>query len=104
MSSYPPRLSPILSTFLALQGEKSALEAKLNAAESHLTDLKLELADRGLTIRGSVVDPDLRAVCGVSPAFPADFRTEIPVGGRLTGYRHRYGGKVLEVAVLRQGA
>lgn len=66
--------------------------------------IKLELADRALTIRGSVVDSDLRAVCGVSPAFPADFRTEIPVSGRLTGYRHRYGGKVLEVAVLRQGS
>ena len=67
-------------------------------------NIKLELADRALTIRGSVVDSDLRAVCGVSPAFPADFRTELPVGGSLTGYRHCYGGKVLEVAVLRQGA
>ena len=67
-------------------------------------EIKLALTDQGLTVRGSVADPDLRAVCGVSPAFPADFRTEIPTTGRLTGYRHRYVDKVLEVAVLRQGA
>jgi ferredoxin len=67
-------------------------------------EIKLALTDQGLTVRGSVADPDLRAVCGVSPAFPADFRTEIPTTGRLTGYRHRYADKVLEVAVLRQGA
>ena len=67
-------------------------------------DVKISLTDDSLTIRGSVVDPDLRAVCGVSPAFPADFQTDIPVSGRLSGFRHRYGEKLLEVAVLRQGA
>ena len=67
-------------------------------------DLDLSVAEGGLTIRGSVVDPELRAVCGISPAFPADFRTEIPLDGPLGGFRHRYAEKTLEVAVLKAGA
>jgi len=67
-------------------------------------DLELKVADGGLTIKGSVVDPELRAVCGISPAFPADFRTEIPLAGALGGFRHRYVDKTLEVAVLKVGA
>lgn len=66
-------------------------------------EIKIELSDGSLVVRASVVDPDLRAVCGVSPAFPADFKTEIPVADGLTGYRHRYADKILQVAVLRQG-
>jgi ferredoxin len=67
-------------------------------------DLDVHVGHEGLTIRGSVVDPELRAVCGISPAFPADFRTEIPLGGPLGGFRHRYADKTLEVAVLKAGA
>jgi hypothetical protein len=67
-------------------------------------DIRVALGDGSLTIRGAVVDPDLRAVCGVSPAFPADFRTEIPVDGRITGFRRRYADKLLEIVVLKQGA
>jgi len=67
-------------------------------------DLDVHVGQEGLTIRGSVVDPELRAVCGISPAFPADFRTEIPLGGPLGGFRHRYADKTLEVAVLKAGA
>jgi len=32
-----------------------------------------EAIRRYLQALGSVVDPELRAVCGISPAFPADF-------------------------------
>jgi ferredoxin len=67
-------------------------------------DLDVHVGQEGLTIRGSVVDPELRAVCGISPAFPADFRTEIPLDGPLGGFRHRYADKTLEVAVLKAGA
>jgi len=67
-------------------------------------DLKIALSNGNLVVRGSVVDPELRAVCGVSSAFPADFKTEIPLEGPLGGFRHRYADRLLEVVVLRQGA
>ena len=63
-------------------------------------DLHIAVENGGLTVRGSVVDPDLRAVCGVSPAFPADFRTEVPLQGSVAGFRHRYADKLLEVVVI----
>jgi hypothetical protein len=67
-------------------------------------ELRVGLARGGLSVRGSVVDPELRAVCGVSPAFPADFKTEIPLQGALFGFRHRYTDKLLEIVVLKRGA
>ncbi|HYB98061.1 MAG TPA: 4Fe-4S dicluster domain-containing protein [Candidatus Limnocylindrales bacterium] len=67
-------------------------------------DVKLSLDDHTLTVRGRVVDESLRALCGVSSSFPADFKTPIPLEGRLAGFRHRYADKVLEVVVLRQDA
>jgi hypothetical protein len=67
-------------------------------------DLRVSLNDGTLSIRGAVVDPQLRAVCGVSPAFPADFKTEIPLNGRAKGFRRRYADKLLEIVVVNQGA
>jgi hypothetical protein len=67
-------------------------------------DLKVALTATSLVVRGSVVDPALRSICGVSPAFPADFRTEISLGGPFQGFSHRYSNKVLEIAVLKPGA
>jgi ferredoxin len=67
-------------------------------------DLKLGLNNGSVVVRGSIVDAELRAVCGVSPAFPADFETSIPLARGLRGFRHRYAGKLLEIAVLKHGA
>jgi len=53
-------------------------------------------------VRGSVVDDRLRSLCGVSPSFPADFLTVIPVEGAIHGLCRRYGDKVLEVVVLKE--
>jgi hypothetical protein len=66
-------------------------------------DLRLDVKDEMLTLRGSVVDSQLRAVCGISPSFPADFKTDIPLAGADGGFRHNYADKVLEIAVLKQG-
>src|SRR4029079_643801 len=57
-------------------------------------DLRVSLNNGTLSLRGAVVDPQLRAVCGVSPAFPADFKTEIPLNGRAKGFRRRYANKL----------
>lgn len=65
-------------------------------------DVRLTLEDKTLTVRGRVLDENLRALCGVSSAFPADFKTPISLDGKLAGFRHRYADKVLEVVVLRQ--
>jgi len=64
-------------------------------------DLRVSVDRDMVTIRGSVVDPELRAVCGISPAFPADFRTRIPLPGPLDGFRQSYRDKILELAVLK---
>jgi ferredoxin len=64
-------------------------------------DISVSVDRDTVTIRGSVVDPALRAVCGISPAFPADFRTQIPLRGPLDGFRQQYADKVLELAVLK---
>lgn len=66
-------------------------------------DVNVSLADGGLVVTGSVVDKELRALCGVSSAFPADFKTTIALEGSLTGFRHRYANRLLEVLVLKAG-
>ncbi|MFT4570093.1 MAG: ferredoxin [Hyphomicrobiaceae bacterium] len=63
--------------------------------------VSVSLDEQGLVIRGNVVDDQLRALCGVSSAFPADFRTEIALTGNLGGFRHRYANKILEIIVPR---
>lgn len=65
-------------------------------------DIALEATKEGLSVRGSVVDDRLRSLCGVSPSFPADFLTVIPVEGAIHGLCRRYGDKVLEVVVLKE--
>ncbi len=64
-------------------------------------DVDMSLVDHRLVVSGSVVDSKLRAVCGISSAFPADFKTEIPFDAPLSGFRHRYQNKRLEVLVLK---
>ena len=64
-------------------------------------DVDMSLVDHRLVVSASVVDPQLRAVCGVSSAFPADFKTEIAFEAPLAGFRHRYQNKRLEVLVLK---
>jgi hypothetical protein len=44
-----------------------------------------------------VIDPDVRKVTGVAPAFPGEFTTRVPLRDRVTGFRHRYQDKTLEV-------
>jgi hypothetical protein len=65
--------------------------------------LDVSLDDSALIVKGSIVDNELRALCGVSSAFPADFNTRIELAGTLTGFRHRYANRLLEVLVLKAG-
>lgn len=67
-------------------------------------DVNVALGTEGLVVSGSVVDEKLRSLCGVSSAFPADFKTEIPLEGQLGGFRHRYRNRILEIVVPRLDA
>ena len=66
--------------------------------------VRVDLEAERLVVRGRVEDDRLRAVCGVSPAFPADFAAEIPVAGPFAGFGYRCCDKTLEIVVLREGA
>jgi hypothetical protein len=66
-------------------------------------DLRLAIAGKTVTISGSVSDIELRKICGVSPAFPADFKTEIELAGRAGAFQYRYEDKLLEIAILKEG-
>ena len=68
------------------------------------TDFSLGGAQSGAVAQGSVVDEELRALCGISSAFPADFKTPIALGNTLSGFRHRYTDKVLEIVAMKQAA
>ena len=67
-------------------------------------ELGVEVGGSSVTVKGSVVDPRLRAICGVSSAFPADFKADVDLGAAIGGFRHRYADKLLEIAVLKQSA
>ncbi|RMD84748.1 MAG: hypothetical protein D6815_03465 [Candidatus Dadabacteria bacterium] len=67
-------------------------------------DLKIAIEPEQVVVRGSVPDPDVRAVFAVSPACPTDFETRIPVAGPVAGYAWRYRDKLLEIVVVRKGA
>ena len=65
-------------------------------------DYDITLQGSSLVVRGSVTDEDVRKVAAVSPAFPPDFSTTIQLPTPVTGFRHRFRGKTLEVALVRQ--
>jgi hypothetical protein len=66
--------------------------------------MRIALAGETVTISGSVADIELRKICGVSPAFPADFKTEIELSSRPGNFRYRYEDKLLEIAILKEAA
>jgi ferredoxin len=67
-------------------------------------DMRIAVDGNTVTISGSVADIELRKICGVSPAFPADFKTEIELPGRAGSFKYRYEDKLLELAVLKEAA
>jgi hypothetical protein len=66
-------------------------------------DLSVSVQGDSITVKGSVADEKLRAICGVSSSCPADFQTQISLDQPLGGYRQRYSDKLLEIVVLKQG-
>jgi hypothetical protein len=62
-------------------------------------DFEVGLEDAGLVVHGKVVDPQVRKITGVAPAFPSEFTTRIPLQGEVTGFRHRYHDRTLDVVL-----
>jgi hypothetical protein len=60
-------------------------------------DYQLALADGGIVVHGKVIDPRVRRITGVAPAFPSEFTTRVPLGAPVSGFSHRYQDKMLEV-------
>jgi hypothetical protein len=60
-------------------------------------DYELALADGGLVVHGKVIDPHVRRITGVAPAFPSEFTTRVPLASPVAGFSHRYQDKMLEV-------
>jgi hypothetical protein len=64
-------------------------------------DVRAERVGDTVVVRGRVADPRLRTLCGISPAFPADFRSVIPLVGPIRAIHTRRVGKTLEILAER---
>ncbi len=62
----------------------------------------LSLQNGYFVVKGRVEDPNLRKLAAVSPAFPPNFTTHIKLPASVTGFRHRFVGRNLEVVLLKQ--
>jgi ferredoxin len=60
-------------------------------------DFELALRDGTFVVHAKVIDPDVRKLTSVAPAFPAEFTTRVALRDPVTGFRHRYEDKTLEV-------
>jgi len=60
-------------------------------------DFALALREGTFEVHAKVIDPDVRKLTGVAPAFPGEFTTRVALREPVTGFRHRYEDKMLEV-------
>lgn len=64
-------------------------------------DYDLTMQNGFFIVKGTVTDQTVRKVAAFSPAFPPDFTTQVRLPAPVTGFRHRFRGKDLEVALLK---
>jgi len=60
-------------------------------------EYELQLQNGTFVVHGRMTDPRVRKLTGVAPAFPPEFTTRVSLRDRVSGFRHRYRDKVLEV-------
>jgi hypothetical protein len=65
-------------------------------------DYDVALQNGFLVVKGKVVEPNLRKLAAVSPAFPPDFTQNVKLPGKVAGFRHRFVDKTLEVALPKK--
>jgi ferredoxin len=64
-------------------------------------DYDISLNNGMLVVKGKVADTSVRKLAAVSPAFPPDFTTNIKLPSPVAGFKHRFRGKTLEVALVK---
>jgi ferredoxin len=81
----------------------SGIKEELGVADE-MPDYDYDIALQGghLVVRGKVTDPTIRKIAAVSPAFPPDFTTTIELPTKVAGFRHRFQGKNLQIALPRK--
>jgi ferredoxin len=62
-------------------------------------DFDVQLRPGAIEVHGKVVDPDVRKLTGVAPAFPSEFVRRVDLAEPVVGFRHRYRNKTLEVVL-----
>ena len=67
-------------------------------------DYELSLQDGAFVVHGRVIDPQVRKLTAVAPAFPPEFTTRVALRDPVAGFRHRYRDKTLEVILPKAGA
>ena len=67
-------------------------------------DYDLALRDGAFVVHGKVTDPKVRKLTAVAPAFPPEFTTRVALRQPVTGFRHRYADKTLEVILPKATA
>jgi hypothetical protein len=60
-------------------------------------DFDLALREGTFVVHAKVIDPNVRKLTAVAPAFPGEFTTRVALRDPVTGFRHRYQDKTLEV-------
>jgi hypothetical protein len=60
-------------------------------------DFELALREGTFVVHAKVLDPEVRTLTAVAPAFPGEFTTRVALRDPVTGFRHRYQDKTLEV-------
>ena len=66
-------------------------------------DYDLALENGSFVVHARVIDPSVRRITGAAPAFPSEFTTRVPLPDAVTGFRHRYRDKTLDVVLPKVG-
>src|SRR5215831_9987845 len=66
-------------------------------------DYDLALENGSFVVHARVIDPSVRRITGAAPAFPSEFTTRVPLPDPVTGFRHRYRDKTLDVVLPKVG-
>jgi ferredoxin len=64
-------------------------------------DYELGLQNGVFIVKGRVGEADVRKLAAVSPAFPPDFTTHIKLPAPVSGFKHRFVDKTLEVVLVK---
>jgi len=66
-------------------------------------DYDLALENGSFVVHARVIDPNVRRITGAAPAFPSEFTTRVSLPAAVTGFRHRYRDKTLDVVLPKAG-